>query len=456
MKKCTSRISRIVLFVLLGFVCFSIGIPGCPNEPLNTINLMPAPDVYRNGGIGSFPNQDPFARLPYSGMLYATDRMPAAQGEAEHYYSNDRGHLMRLGVAGIKLGDGQINWEEARRISMLKDRTEKFPLKVTGVEELGALERSHTILSPPDKKVADGQAPGDRFASYINQKLHASQQKDIFIYVHGYKVVFENPVLVAMELWHFLGYSGTFIAYAWPSTPSKLAYFADLETATASVRNFRVFLEYLAENTRADQIHIIGYSAGTRLVLKALQQLALMHHDETRRTIRKKLRIGNIVLVGSDIDPQVFTMHLADGILKLPSQLTVYMSEQDKALNMSKRLLGRKRLGQAWFKDHIDPAVLERLTADNVLSLINVTGAQGSATANGHRYLRKSPWVSSDILLTLKHNLKPAERGLKNSADDPVWSFPSDYTERLKSIPVKSNPEASDAPEHTPRPPGLS
>jgi len=28
--------------------------------------------------------------------------------------------------------------------------------------------------------------------------------KDVYVYVHGFKAVFDIPVLVAAELWHFL------------------------------------------------------------------------------------------------------------------------------------------------------------------------------------------------------------------------------------------------------------
>jgi len=95
--------------------------------------------------------------------------------------------------------------------------------------------------------------------------------------VHGYKVVFENPLLVASELWHFLGYEGSFIAFSWPSTPDTLAYFADLETAALSAGNLRILIQYLAEQTEARKIHIIGCSAGTWVVAQALDQLALIH-----------------------------------------------------------------------------------------------------------------------------------------------------------------------------------
>ena len=63
--------------------------------------------------------------------------------------------------------------------------------------------------------------------------------------------------------------------------------------------------------------------------------------------------------------------------------------------------------------------------------MINVTAAEDSLTGNGHRYLRKSPWVSSDILMTLKFNLKPNERGLVQTEGQAVWAFPADYISRL-------------------------
>ena len=60
------------------------------------------------------------------------------------------------------------------------------------------------------------RTPAETFAKLINSKLALSRQKEVLIYVHGYKVVFDNPILVTTELWHFLGYDGVAIAFAWP------------------------------------------------------------------------------------------------------------------------------------------------------------------------------------------------------------------------------------------------
>ena len=48
--------------------------------------------------------------------------------------------------------------------------------------------------------------------------------------------------------------------------------------------------------------------------------------------------------------------------------------------------------------------------------------------------IRKSPWTSSDILVTLRFGLKPEERGLVQTGDLPIWMFPEDYTQRLRKV----------------------
>jgi esterase/lipase superfamily enzyme len=270
-----SHYNRRLLLVRLLALALFFSLTACAGKPLNQISLMPAPDVYNSGAIDPFTDTYPIDQIPYQGILYATDRKPAEDDDEKNIYLNERGFLLRLGVGKILLGDKDMTWEEARKISLLKNRSQNYPIKISGVEEFGILDRSKFIGLTPEKLDSEARMPAKRFAEQVNAKLAVSQRKDIFLYVHGYKVVFENPLLVATELWHFLGYDGVFIAFAWPATPKKLAYFSDLETAALSAHNFRILLEYLAEETDAERIHIIGYSAGTRVVIKGLMQMAL-------------------------------------------------------------------------------------------------------------------------------------------------------------------------------------
>ena len=94
------------------------------------------------------------------------------------------------------------------------------------------------------------------------QQLAQSRQKDIFVFIHGYNTTFEGNTTVAAELRHYLGADSVFISYAWPSRGKLLAYGKDKASARDSTRSFRLFLQFLADNTDARKVHLIGHSAG--------------------------------------------------------------------------------------------------------------------------------------------------------------------------------------------------
>ena len=52
---------------------------GCASGPVDQIELMPAPDVYGDGLLNPLPETNPFDRIPYDGILFATDRAPATE-----------------------------------------------------------------------------------------------------------------------------------------------------------------------------------------------------------------------------------------------------------------------------------------------------------------------------------------------------------------------------------------
>ena len=431
------KLSVIQWLLILISLLIALANTGCSKGPPFIIDLMPAPDVYADGSIDPFMNLDSTMQTLDQDMLYCTDRKP--DDDDPRAYLNERGFYLRLGHARIALGEGTITWEEARRISLLKNRTEKYPLKAKEIHEIGILDRTFTVFTPEKLIPPDPQSAAREFAERINEKLAISDHKDIYIYVHGYKVVFVNPILVASELWHFLGYEGVFIAFSWPSTPKTLAYASDLETASISAHNLRILLEFLGEETDAEQIHIIGYSAGTRLVAKALAQLTFIHHDDDRATVQRLRRIGRVVLVASDMDREQLMAYIVEGLMKVPKTLSIYLSTTDKALGFSDWLFRRKRLGQMW-EESLTPKSIKFLNNTPELQFIDVTDVEGSDDGNGHAYFRTSPWVSSDILMALKYDLEPDERGLVRSLDEPIWIFPENYIDRLKETLTKNRP----------------
>ena len=417
----------------------------CASAPVDQIDLMPAPDVYGDGLFNPLPEHNPFEKIPYNGILYATDRTPATLEDKEKYYLNDRGQVLRVGVARVQLGQSQTDWQRAREISLMKSRPGSFPVKLQSVEEWGVLTNTVPFwvdLSLVPNGIQTNDAT-DRFADAINAQLARSKNKHVYIYVHGYRVVFENPLLVSSELWHFLGYEGVFIAYAWPSTPSRFAYIKDTDTSEGYARNLRLLIETIAKNTDVEQIHILAYSNGTRLVTRAMDQLALTRQHQTAEENYEELRIRNVILLGSDLDRGVFGSYVADGLLNVSKHMTIYLSEYDKALGYPQLLTRRQRLGQLWGSgtSEISPQARHALIKyRDRISYINVSRAEGASTGNGHGYFRSSPWASSDVLMTLYYGLTPQQRGLVEQEDLPVYTFPSDYISRLWSAIEEIDP----------------
>lgn len=418
---------------------------GCKSTPVNQVELMPAPDVFGNGMLNPLPSEYPFDSIPYDGILYATDRVPAGENDKEAHYLNEHGYVIRLGFAEIQFGQKDYSWEKVREISLLKARSDTFPVKIKSVVEWGMMGDSlpdwvDLEVMPPEERPEDGS---HQFYSALDSQLASSPKKDIYIYIHGYRVGYENPVLVSAELWHFLGYQGAFIAYSWPSTPSRYAYFRDTDTSVGFARNLRILLEGVIENTDVENIHIIGYSNGTRLVMRAMEQLAMKHQELTDEEIHEKLKIRNVALLGSDLDRRTFGAFMADDVFDISEHVSIYVSPNDRALGLAQFLTRRARLGQMWNEKTGGMHPVTRKALDDMrdhLSFINVSKAEGSDTGKGHGYFRSSPWVSSDLLMTLYYGLKPEQRGLVSQEDMPVYTFPDNYISELWSAIQEVDP----------------
>ena len=424
------KIVRKYCYLLMIVILLLVG--ACAQKSRYQLNLLPAPEVYASGIVNPFTDHNPIENLPYRGVLYATDRAPALEEDDARFYTAEPGRVLRLGWGRIEDGIGDITWEEARRISILKNRTQDYPLSVESIEEIGLFDRSYSPFMDPALVSEEPHAAAEKYAELINKKLAISKKKDIYIYVHGYNTNFEDPLLVASELWHYLGYDGVFIAYAWPATDSGTAYLGDTEKAKWSSRNLRLFIEYLSDETDAENIHIVGYSMGTRVTTWAIQDLALIHLGKSPETIRKSIRVGHVVLMGSDLSPYSFGNFLMDGLLNVTQSYSIYTSEADIILRASTWVFDRFRLGQITKNMEVQPQGKLFLELNKKLRIIDVTDAEGASTGKGHHYFRNSPWVSSDLLMTFMYGLPPEKRGLIQHSGLPVWGFPANYIERLR------------------------
>jgi len=396
----------------------------CGPKAYNEIELMPAPAIFADGQLDPFDNVQEQDFATRTQLFYATDRRPSSAEDKNAFYNNERGFVLRTGIAEVAIDPPLGSWEAARDISLQPERDQAYALSVVSTQETGIMPYSATEYMDHPPSAADLTEAGKRFASQINGQLAQSSNKDVFIYIHGYNVDFAYATLVSKELQHYLGYQGAFISYNWTATPSRFAYFRDQESALATRRNLRLLVEFLSEETEARRIHLIGYSAGTRLAFDTAYHIALGASSQAK--------LGKLILIGSDLDRANFIQAIEDGLLDVVRDVTLYQSHTDGALAMSRLVFGRERVGQTVDPEEAAPAAQKRLASFDNLHVIDVTDAEEGATGNGHWYFRASPWASSDLFLSLLSDKGPGARGLVRSPGQIAWRFPPDYIARLR------------------------
>ncbi len=316
-----------------GLLLFVIGFLFLNNRPveLQKAVLMSTPLIFRDGLAKPYERLPADLSPPAVDIFYATDRQPSdTHFLYPVFYGNERNMGLSLGVARVRFGDDKMTWADVERASLMKERSRDVPLQIEHIRELSTLGAAEELLEDSMRAM---DANTDEFVGAVQDRLSQSTLKDINLFVPGFKVDFTYPVLVAAELWHYLGYSGAFIAYSWPSRQRLREYLMDVETTAFTAQHFRMLLIHLAMNTDARRIHILCFSAGARIVSQALHELRLMGYGVSVDQLKKKLKIGQVIYTAPDIDLMLFAARYRDRFGDIADRITIYTNANDTALN---------------------------------------------------------------------------------------------------------------------------
>lgn len=394
--------------------------------------LMSTPLIFKDGLARPYEELPDDIRPRFFEVFYATDRKPSDISIINPvYYGNSRSFSLSLGTASVGFGDEAMDWLDIEKESLKTERNTPLPLKIEGVSVLNSL--GNTLELENQFKKSPGKE--DRFIASVKERLSNSATSSIYIFVPGFKSDFTYPVLVAAELWHYMGYPGAFIAYSWPSSQRLRDYFSDVETTAFTAQHFRMLLLYLAQNSGAGSINILSYSAGARIVSQALHELSLMAHGNPG--FKHKLKINQVIFAAPDIDTMLFQGRYRDGFENIANNFTIYTNANDTALNWALRFLGWPRLG-APGEMGLTPEDLHPFKTFDRTDIIDVAAAENAASGNGHGYFIKSPWVSTDLILTLKYGARPPARGLTREKGGSIWEFSQIYPRLLEQIILKN------------------
>ncbi|MFG1310862.1 alpha/beta hydrolase [Xanthobacter tagetidis] len=218
-----------------------------------------------------------------------------------------------------------------------------------------------TVSIPPDgaRKVGDVQwprsVPGNPATDFVTTKLDELTQaqavswfhdrikktpgRQALVFVHGFNQRFDDAVFRFAQIVHDSGADVTPVLFTWPSRGSLLAYGYDRESTSYSRDSLERLLTFMAKDPNVGEISILAHSMGNVVTLEALRQMAI-------RNGRILPKIKYVMLAAPDVDVDVFHTILRELGEPRP-QFTLFVSQDDKALAVSKRVWGDvPRIGQ--------------------------------------------------------------------------------------------------------------
>jgi esterase/lipase superfamily enzyme len=332
-----------------------------------------------------------------------------------------------MGLTMIGFGGPHMTWSELDRVSTQSSREDVVELSLDGVVEAGRFRADATPVeaAKPDQA---GWIIED-----LNHAVTAARDKDVLIYVHGAKVNFYNACAFAAQLDHFMGRDMTSVAFSWPTRQDIFAYVAgsDVRRAYDSATALASLIELLAAETTARRIHVLSWSAGARLATQTFVALRERHPDESEEALRQRYRIGTAYFAASDVPLNEFIETLPT-INALVDRVVVTVTSSDEALVTSSKVMGGgDRLGQ--MSQQLTDEQTDLIESQERLEIIDVSLGRDDRgfDITGHRYWFNHPWASSDVLLAIRTDFDPVERGLVPGDVPMVWIMPPDYPQRL-------------------------
>lgn len=291
-------------------------------------------------------------------MLVATTRSPDPSDPGA-MFSGERGRSLSFAGIAVSIPPdgyrqiGEVQWPDSQN----PDPTRTF----TTVEA----------------RVLDKDAAIAEF----DKRVRNTPKRQVLVFVHGYNTRFQDAVYRFAQIVHDSRADVTPVLFTWPSRGKLLQYGYDHESANYSRDALERLLQALQRDRNVGEISILAHSMGNWVTLEALRQMAIRDGG-----LAPKIR--NVMLAAPDVDFDVFRRQIAEIGVK-PSIFTLFVSRDDEALAVSRRVWGDKpRLGA------VDPRVApyqEILDRDRV-QVVDLTDVR-SGDKIGHTKFAAAPDV---------------------------------------------------------------
>ncbi len=230
--------------------------------------------------------------------------------------------------------------------------------------------------------------------------------RDGLVFLHGYNTKFVDAARRTAQLKVDLESKGPAAFFSWPSLGYPAGYTGDEAAIDASEQVIRDFLVDFAQRSGVSAVHIIAHSMGNRGLLRAMDAIAKLAASAA------PVRFGQIILAAPDVDAQLFT-NLAVAYGQISTRATLYVTTNDKAIGLSKKLHRFPRAGLA-------PPVAV------VPGIDTIDASRVNLGLLGHSYATEMRAVLADIHRLIQTDTAPEKRfGLRRALGGaaPYWEF---------------------------------
>jgi esterase/lipase superfamily enzyme len=227
----------------------------------------------------------------------------------------------------------------------------------------------------------------DQALAAFDKRIVKTPKRQVLLFVHGFNTRFSEAVYRFAQIVHDSDAEVVPVLFTWPSRGKLLQYGYDHESASYSRDSLERVLQVLANDRNVGEISILAHSMGNWVTLEALRQLAIRD-----RGLPKKIQ--NIMLAAPDVDFDVFKRQIAEMGVR-PSLFTLFVSRDDEALAVSRRVWGDKpRLGAV--NTNTNP-YRDDLDQDRVQVVDLTEIASGGGDSLGHTKFAEAPQVVRSI-----------------------------------------------------------
>ena len=393
------------------------------------VRLMPTPVSFANGDIDPFEKIGPKLKTTDVPVFYATNRLALIE-HPEPLLTIVPSDDLRMGVAHVRIGDGDLDWETLHRLSTSDDPGQRPIVHLEQLEQMALLKSTEEVKNSPEAQA---------FFATINQALGASPNSELLIYIHGSNNTVPRAAAQAAQFRHFTGRRMVVLAFMWPSAGSILRYLTDVNNAARTVDPFARLVELLAQNTKASRIDVLAYSAGAQVLSPALARLGTPRPGESRAALAQRLRLGQVYFAAPDIDTRRFVDELGSYV-DIIDRVSIAANLNDSVLRFA-ALVGRaSRAGRPNLTELSDEQTRFLVEASQRMriDLIKVDPNDiPNLPVSSHDFWYDDPWVSGDMVAQFLLSAAPPRRGLdeqRTPSGARFWTFPADFYDRVARL----------------------